>query len=96
MSSELQRRMSENLPGLPMDWRTKKKINGIVSDAGVAILATQAGRRVQEEAMIATSDLVDLARELAGDDPLKAALLLNQVQDYARRTGKASRTILGW
>jgi hypothetical protein len=89
------RRVNAVLPGVQLTGSTGRKVKKIVNAAGVQILAGQAASHIQAEAMRNMSDLVDLARELAGGDPVKEQLLTEMVKAHAQ-SARVRQTILGW
>ena len=108
MSSELERRIQDKLPGLRLDRATKREMREVVRDTGVTIFkadaaatvtrhAAQAAADVTSHAMQTVNGLVDEARQLAGGDPVKQALFVRMVTDYTVGVSKKTTdNILGW
>lgn len=96
MPSELERRIQERLPGLPMTRRTRRELRQVVAETGVAIVKNDAAATVTRSALKTVTELVDEARKLAGDDPVKVALTLQLVQDYTETARRTNASVLGW
>lgn len=96
MPSELERRIQERLPGLPLNYSTRRQLRQVFTETGVQIIKNDAAASVTRNAMKNVADLVDDARRMAGDDQAKQVLILRLVQDYADRTAQANRNVLGW
>jgi hypothetical protein len=79
-----------------MTGRTRRELRQVFAETGVAIIRNDAAASVTRNALKTVTDLVDEARKLAGDDPLKAALALQFVQDYAERTRRTTNSVIGW
>lgn len=94
--SELERRIQERLPGLPMTRRTRRELRQVVAETGVAIVKNDAAATVTRSALKTVTELVDEARKLAGDDPVKVALTLQLVQDYTETARRTNASVLGW
>ncbi|MBX7265548.1 hypothetical protein KIF24_05475 [Micromonospora sp. Llam7] len=96
MSSELERRIQERLPGLPMNYSTRRQLRQVFTETGVAIIKNDAAASVTRNAMKNATDLVDEARRMSAGDPVKEMIAIRLVQDYVERTQAANRNILGW
>lgn len=110
MSSELERRIQERLPGLPLTGATKRALRDITTETGIAVFASDAAAVVRrndlkntaaiaEQSMEYTAALVDKMRRLAGDDQAKLAVMVPILQEFteqARQANRADNNLLGW
>ncbi len=56
---------------------------------GIADLKIEALHHLELKSMDSIADVIDYARSLAGDDPVKAQLLSERIRNYARRLDRA-------
>lgn len=87
--NELVRRASQHNRMLPMDWRTRKEVVNLFRETGIAALKVDAIEHLEVKAMSSISDVIDYARELAGNDPLKAEMFVQRIRNYSRRLDRA-------
>jgi hypothetical protein len=87
--NELVRRASQHNRMLPTDGRTRKEVVNLFRETGIAALKVDAIEHIELKAMNSISDVIDYARELAGNDPIKAEMFIQRIRNYSRKLDRA-------
>ncbi len=58
-------------------------------ETGLASLKIDAIEHLEVKAMQSIADVIDYARDLAGDDPVKAEMLIQRIRNYSRKLDRA-------
>jgi hypothetical protein len=88
-SNELAHLAAQHNPALPTDRRTRKELVNVFRRTGVTGLKIDAHEYLEIKCMESVANVIDVARDLAGDDPVKAQILGQRVRNYSRRLDRA-------
>lgn len=92
---DIARAVGQRYPALPTDRRTLARVENIFSETGITGLKIEAHEHIEMRCMESISNVVDLARSLAGDDPIKAQILTERIRAYSRRLDKTQNIFGG-
>lgn len=95
MPNELERRIQERLPGLPMTRGVRRSFENVMADTGLAVFRDDAAAFVATHNMQNVSNLIDEARAICGDDPMKMAACSQIIKEYVGRA-RRTQSLLGW
>lgn len=75
--------------------RTQANMANLISNANVKVLQAELRKRFTEKALLDTSDVTGLFKQLAGDDQVVAAALAPIVEEYVRQSARDVRNFDG-
>lgn len=95
MPGELERRMRERMPGIPLKRAEVRQYRKIAVNANLATFRDSAAAFIASSNMQNIAALAQEAKSLAGNDPDVWALVEPVVRDYADSSRQA-QTYFGW